>query len=679
MPETVFFRLLKTPIAEKGDALGDQIAALNGGDPGPETFVNETTEFGKIPGSPFAYWVNNRIRDLFRSIPPLQSDDRIACFGLSTKDDFQFLRLSWEVQKAKIGESWFPFAKGGAYSPYYHDIHLLVEWGNDGEKLKAFANRRTTEIFGKPSWSRWINNWNFYFRPGLTWPRRTQKGLSLRAMPAGCIFSDKGPVVFVENNDVMVLSALLSVANSQVFKSLVKLQMAFGSYEVGVIQRTPVPDRLQSRINDSIAHLARTAYDIKRCEDHGNETAHAFSLPNLIQQQTTNSLVERGIALNGAERTRDASISAIQIEIDEIVFGIYNLNEAERELIRAEMSVDLSTEDQNDLEANSEADEEEPVEPEDLPTRVANLLMWCVGVAFGRWDVRMALDPSLLPALQGPFDLLPRCAPGALVGTDGLPATQGNLASPAWLRRRANVLDIPAENDTADRTDPAFPISLPWDGMLVDDPTHPKDIVRRVRQVLRLLWADRADAIEDEACRILGVPDLQAWFRDPRKGFFAFHIKRYSKSRRKAPIYWLLQSSKRNYAIWLYYHRLDNNSLYTAGRDYADAKIVLEQTRLKEMKESLDDLSEAALRRRQREIDRQQKLVDEVVVFGKALDRAALANLFIDHNDGVVLAIAPLREVVPWKEAEKAWDKLCAGEYTWSTVSQRMAKRGLIR
>src|SRR4029077_12137566 len=31
-----------------------------------------------------------------------------------------------------------------------------------------------------------------------------------------------------------------------------------------------------------------------------------------------------------------------------------------------------------------------------------------------------------------------------------------------------------------------------------------------------------------------------------------------------APIYWLLQSSKKNYALWLYYHRLDKDILFKA-------------------------------------------------------------------------------------------------------------------
>lgn len=224
-----------------------------------------------------------------------------------------------------------------------------------------------------------------------------------------------------------------------------------------------------------------------------------------------------------------------------------------------------------------------------------------------------------------------------------------------------------------------YPLPIAWDGILVDDPTHPADIVTRVREVLALLWGERADEIEREACEILGVRELRDYFRDPRKGFFAFHIKRYSKSRRKAPIYWLLQSEKRKYAVWLYIHRLRHDSLYAAGRNYADAKIKLEQSKLEELRAGLATLDGSARRRREREIERQQRIVAEVSAFGKTLDRVALLNLPPDPNDGVTIGIAPLWELVPWKEAQRTWEKLLAGEYAWSTMAQRMREKGIVK
>ena len=114
--------------------------------------------------------------------------------------------------------------------------------------------------------------------------------------------------------------------------------------------------------------------------------------------------------------------------------------------------------------------------------------------------------------------------------------------------------------------------------ILVDDPgfngaqPHRDDIGRRVREVLDLLWKDKAHEIELEACNILGVSDLGEYLRKPA-GFFADHLKRYSKSRRKAPIYWPLSTASCSYTIWIYYHHLTDQTLYSAVNKYLMPKI----------------------------------------------------------------------------------------------------------
>jgi hypothetical protein len=66
-----------------------------------------------------------------------------------------------------------------------------------------------------------------------------------------------------------------------------------------------------------------------------------------------------------------------------------------------------------------------------------------------------------------------------------------------------------------------------------------------------------------------------------------------------------------------------------------------------------------------------------VTNFRDKLDEIALRGLPPDHNDGVIISIAPLWELVPWKEAEKMWNELAAGKYEWSTMAKQMRERGL--
>lgn len=703
---SIFIRLLRTPIDAKGDFLAARIAALNA-DPSPlptgeEVFSLNPADFGQIPGSPFAYWVSDSIRRLFAALAPLESEERTVQVGLQTSADFRFVRAWWEVSPQSIaysvpettqGRGWAHFAKGGSYSPFHADVHLVVDWESDGSRLRSFEGA-------------YVRNETSYFRPGLTWPRRPFRKVSFRVLPAGCVFSDSGPSAICAVEHAMPLLAIL---NSAIVHGLLSLSTGRGSegsgqtqkVEVGAVQSLPMPLVENLRYDTELATLAREAHDLQRERDRSDETTHAFCLPGLAWRRP-DTLAASALALQAAEQERAARLARIQSEIDEVAFDLYGMDEADRELVRREMGAEVrSTEDAEEHtegaeKAEDDGEEEDTLPPEDLPTRVQDLLMWCVGVAFGRWDVRYALDPTLLPALQGPFDPLPRCAPGALVGADGLPpVSAAGIAPVAWLRARQNVLDLPATDvdqlATAGSADPQSSIVNPqsahpqspiaWDGILVDDPTHPADIVARVRQVLALLWPqpERAEAIEREACEILGFDSLRDYFRDPRKGFFPFHIKCYSKSRRKAPVYWLLQSARRNYAIWLYIHRTRADVLYAAGRDYADAKVALEQARLGELGQGLATLDGSARRRREREIERQERLVAEVTAFRNKVDQLALRDLPPDLNDGVVIGIAPLWELVPWKEAERTWERLLDGEYEWSTMAQRMRGHGLVK
>ncbi len=94
--------------------------------------------------------------------------------------------------------------------------------------------------------------------------------------------------------------------------------------------------------------------------------------------------------------------------------------------------------------------------------------------------------------------------------------------------------------------------------------------------------------------------------------------------------------------------------------------------------QGLGALSGSARKHREGEIEQQQKLVAEVTNFRTRLDAVALLNMPPDLDDGVVISIAPLWDLVPWKVAQTTWEKLVAGEYAWSTMAKQMQERGLV-
>ncbi len=198
---TTFLRLLSDE--DKATALEEAIT-----NPEDERrFEVDPESFSMVPGTPFAYWVSDSIRRLFVELPPFESEGRTVKQGLATADDFRFVRCWWEVPPERIldaqhgpdwredleafqewcrkrtfeGKKWVPFAKGGEYSPYYADIHLVVNWERDGEEIKNFVHPMTGKQRSRPQ------NTQYYFRPGLTWPLRASH-FCPQFMQAGTIF-----------------------------------------------------------------------------------------------------------------------------------------------------------------------------------------------------------------------------------------------------------------------------------------------------------------------------------------------------------------------------------------------------------------------------------------------------------------------------------------------------------
>src|SRR5439155_10771245 len=80
-----------------------------------------------------------------------------------------------------------------------------------------------------------------------------------------------------------------------------------------------------------------------------------------------------------------------------------------------------------------------------------------------------------------------------------------------------------------------------------------------------------------------------------------------------------------------------------------------------------------------KEIERQEDVISELRDFEDKLRRSANLHLEPDLNDGVVLNIAPLHELVPWKEAKNYWEELLEGKYEWSSIGKQLRQKRLVK
>ncbi len=113
-------------------------------------YKTKQSNFSRIPDNPIAYWVSDRVNEIFEKSENLGVVSEPKQ-GMATADNDRFLRYWNEIQFKKIGlnffnredakESklkWFPYNKGGEFRKWYGNQEYLVNWENDGEELFNF-------------------------------------------------------------------------------------------------------------------------------------------------------------------------------------------------------------------------------------------------------------------------------------------------------------------------------------------------------------------------------------------------------------------------------------------------------------------------------------------------------------------------------------------------------------
>jgi hypothetical protein len=170
--------------------------------------------------------------------------------------------------------------------------------------------------------------------------------------------------------------------------------------------------------------------------------------------------------------------------------------------------------------------------------------------------------------------------------------------------------------------------------------------------------------------------DIRKMFQG-KCSFFDYHLSRYSKSRRQAPIYWPLQTISGSYTLWLYYHGLNKQILFTCVNDFVAPKLqsIREDLITLKNKPSRSDVEE-------KEFGRLTDLKLELEDFHDELLRIAKfwkPNL----NDGVQITAAPLWRLFqhkPWqKKLKETWEQLEGGEYDWAHLAYSVWPERVLR
>ena len=589
MPELICIRLFDAE--SPAGPLTDAVRTIHLGQSAAPVHVVDSVSFRQVPNAPFAYWVNEKLRRVFKELPAFESEDRTAKAGLCSGDDFRFVRCWWEVpflDLASPNRKWWSFAKGGAYSPYYADLHLMVSWMAGGVDMQPLPGAR-------------VQNDSYYFRPGLTWTNATTKDFGCRVLPKDCIFGHMGPSAFFP--DTTQCLAAIALLNSPQMRDLIALSLGLADtgrrhYEVGLINRTPMPTSLDQAQNLELYEAAKLIWRQKQLADSKSETSHVFVAPWFGKVPV--SIAELKVNLTDSSNAWEAAINKSLATIGRIAAKIYGF-------VPPEVHIPLDSPGE-DSEDGANAGQAEA------------LFSYLFGCAIGRWSVKTAsVDVSaLLP--NDPFAPIPLASPAAL------PLAEAQV-------------------------------------YLVEEAGHPADALSATRAKMSVIWRGRSDTMEEELAIQLGVSALQDYISRP-SGFFATHLSMYSRSRRQAPIYWPLATKSGSITIWVYYHRLDENTLPRLITEVLDPKL----RQINEQLASMAGQSRGTARRSELEV-LAMEVSEMKTAFQGLIDRGYRPNL----NDGVLITACPLHEffrLPKWqKELKACWKELERGDYDWAHLA----------
>ena len=687
--QATFIRLLKETNRPAG--LAAAIIAHRRGANDERIFRVALRELMAVPGSPVAYWMSPALRRLFVDYPSLSDEGAEVRQGLATGDDFRFVRTIWEIDPARIartrdetsaGKRWAPFAKGGEYSPYWADVHLVVDWANDGEHIRAYDGSRPQNI-------------EYFFRPGLTWPRRTASGFGIRVLPAGAVFGDKGPAVFPRSH----APATLGWLNSRAAQGCMDAMVAAGeevtsggaarSYEVGLTKNLPWIAGIGS--DEKIATLVARVVELKRRADSGDESTRLFMAPDVVRGlirgseftaaakkaasgrgqehlqilEATYEIEKRLQRLAGLDSEAEAYLDS---EVGPHPFG-YDAGTVDEDELRrflqapigdvigeitqrqggARAVANLTYFAERRLEVIAHGVRRPPSQIESFRLResilphgepaasASGVLSYLVGLAVGRWDVRVAGRNE--PPAGDMFDAVEVHPPGMLVH-DGQPART---------------------------TPPGYGLELPAGQILLDEPGHSADVADSVMVAAELLVND-ADRLIADLLKPFKARDLRSYLR---RNFFKEHLARYTKSRRRAPVYWPLYTPSGRWGLWVYAPSLTRETLY-AVEAAVTARLNAAQTEISRLARSQGGGRDGRTSRDVASaLEAEHLLSEELNVYRDRAHSIAALGWEPDLDDGIALCAAPLADLFPaWPEAARQREHIKAGKYPWATVSK---------
>ena len=560
---------------------------------GKNRYTANQDDFGKIPGSPVAYWASENIIIAFEK-EKLSDIGQIAQ-GLITGDTSRFTRLWYEVDRnkcyydatdsddvAKKNAKWVPYNKGGAFRKWYGNNDYVVNWENDGYEIKNFTDTEG-KLRSRPQGS------TFYFKDVITWTKISSSQVGFRHKKAGHISSEAGMTIYVPER---LKRYVLGFCNSEVTAMILQMLSPTLNFELGDIGKLPLIEG--GSMFEKVDSIVEQTELVSKEDWDSFETSWDFTTHPLVEMSEGlwdatataaamdyyyGHLPEASCPLEvcyllwqGQCNERFNKLKANEEELNRIFIDIYGL--------------------QDELTSEVE-DKDVTVRKADLQRDIKSLLSFVVGCMFGRYS----LDVEGLAYAGGEWD---------------------SSKYQSYIPDEDNVIPI---------TDEEY----------LDD-----DIVSRLCDWLKVVYgADTLEENLDYIAKALGNKGstsreiIRNYFLND---FFKDHCQTYSVTGSgKRPIYWLFDSGKQNgFKALVYLHRYTPDTIGNLRIDYLHKMQRVYESEINRMQDMMDHSGNAReVAAASKRKDKLAKQLKECREYDEKISHLALSRIELDLDDGV--------------------------------------------
>ena len=565
---------------------------------GKNRYIATQANYNAIPGIPVAYWANQTIINAFRDNDSIRkvANPRL---GFATGDNETFMRTWFEPsirnigfgyesrEKAKeSGLKWFPTNKGGSYRKWYGNLELVVDWQNDGQRIRNFKDANG-KLRSRPQ------NLKECFSDGITWTVICNHS-SFRYSPIGMLYNNKGPILGHRQSESNFY--VLGYLNSKVAEYILQILSPTLGFESGYVSNLPYAADTES--DAMIFNIVESCIGESKMDWDSFETSWDFKKHPLLRNVST---ISEAFAQWQAEcDDRFNQLKANEEELNRIFIDIYGL--------------------QDELTPEVE-DKDVTVRKADLQRDIKSLLSYAVGCMFGRYSTYKEglLFAGELYSLQAFADKLNN-RPGTISAEELQRAyrNEGVVVDEMFFPDADNVIPI---------TDEEY----------LDD-----DIVSRLCAWLKAVYgADTLEENLDYIAKALGNKGstsreiIRNYFLND---FFRDHCQTYSVTGSgKRPIYWLFDSGKQNgFKALVYLHRYTPDTIGNLRIDYLHKMQRVYESEINRMQDMMDHSGNAReVAAASKRKDKLAKQLKECREYDEKISHLALSRIELDLDDGV--------------------------------------------